>query len=264
MADERTPPVALPRLAAAEAASFPGPACIVVVTSPDEAAILDALPADRIAWIEAPVTLVEHPALAAHRLDVLLPDPAQQAARLYTVARVREGAPTRVTIPALEGVGRAGQIALALNLPTRILAVQPSPAAVSELTELLHRYLHDPQASAPMEPFNGAIARLLGGDSGTLWEALEQDPALFPSSDRETPSLTDAAAFVPTHFARLLDDGAECSACPLSAWCLGWFKWPDPTYACGDIRQLFERVEVAALQLASDAAELDEAPAPER
>lgn len=264
MTDERTPPVALPRLNAAEAASFPGPACIIVVTSADEAASIGLLPPDRVAWVETTLGLVEHPALAAHRLDVVLTDPPQDAAHLYKVARVREGAPTRVTIPAVDGVGRAGLIALALNLPTRIVAKQPSSSAVSEMTDLLDRYLHDPQASAPMEPFHGALARLLGAESGTLWEVLEHDPGLFPSSDRALPALPAASAFVQTHVARLLEDGAECAACPLRAWCLGWFKWPDPTYACADIRRLFEHVEAAAMQLARDAAELDEAPPTDR
>lgn len=261
MTDERIPPVALPRLAAAEAASFPGTAYIVIVTTDADAALVDALSPERVAWVEVPVSLVEHPALAKHRIDVVLRDPAHEAARLYTVARVRAGSPTRVTLPAHEGLGRAGQIALALNLPTRILAVQPSPAAVSEMAALLDRYLHDPQTGAPMEPFNGALARLLGGSGGTLWEVLEQDPNLFPSSDRDTPTLPEAAAFIQTHIARLLEDEAECAACPLSAWCLGWFKWPDPTYACADVRRLFESVEAAAMQLARDASELDAPPA---
>ena len=261
--DERSAPVALPRLLVAEAASFPGPSCIVVVRSAAEADALAAAPREHIAWLEVPVSLIDHPTLAEHRLDVMLADPRSEAARLYTLARLRSGAPTRVTIATLEGVARAGQVCLALDLPVRLLLKQPSTAALAELEILLERYLHDPRATAPMEPFNGALERLIHGAPTTLWSVLEYDPALYPSCvDDDLPRPHDAG-FVQAHLARCLDEGAECDACALRNWCQGWFKWPDPSYGCAGVRALFDQVATAARQLARDAAELNEAPVAE-
>lgn len=255
MTDARTAPVTLPRLTPAEAALFAGSACIVSIDAAAEAAEAVSLPPDRVAWLEVPLSLFDAPDLSQWRLDVVLAHPREEAARLYAVARQRAGAPTRVSIHAREGVARAGQIALALHLPVRLVLETPDTAVVDELEALLDRYLHDSQASAPIEPFNGALACLLHGEGPSLWELQELDLQITPppGSD-DTNSQNDA---IESHLKRLLDAGAECATCPQRRWCAGYFKHHDAAYDCSGVRRLFRRLETAAEQLMADVAEHD-------
>jgi hypothetical protein len=130
---------------------------------------------------------------------------------------------------------------------------QPDGARGAELERLLGRYLHDPNASEPLEPFHAALATLIHGDPATLWDVLEADPDVFPR-DREPTS-----GFVAAHVERLRESGAECVACPMLDWCGGYFKQPDPAYDCGDVRRLLAGLERAAEQLRRDLVEAEEA-----
>ncbi len=174
-------------------------------------------------------------------LDVVLRDPHAQAPWLYRLARLTEQAPPRITIPGLPGVAKAASVALALNLPVRVLPGQPSPEILAELAIVLDRYLHDSQAAQPVEPFHSGLVRLTWGDPAGLWEILEEDPILFPRDDR--PSRTRSRE-------------GECATCPLVDWCEGYFKWPDPSYSCTGVRELMGRLETAAVQLRADLEEV--------
>lgn len=258
MAPEDDTPVALPRLTPAEAASFSGPACVVVVSSEEERAAAVALTSERVAWIEAPLALAGAPDLKAWRLDVTLTDPGREAAGLYALARAREGAPTRVSMPAIAGVAKAGQVVLALHLPARIIPAQPSAEAVGELETLLDRYLHDPLATAPIEPFHGALTRIIHGASDTLWHRVEATPPP-PAHEAESGDQSLEA-----HLARLVEANAECASCPLQMWCVGYFKSPDAAYDCAHVRRLFSQLEREAQALQADALAADEQESPAR
>ena len=71
-----------------------------------------------------------------------------------------------------------------------------------------------------------------------------------------------APDFVETHLANLLHDGAECATCHWQTVCAGYFKWPDPTYDCAGVKQLFATLEAAAAEITRDLASQETPSAP--
>jgi hypothetical protein len=152
---------------------------------------------------------------------------------------------------------------MALQLPVRLLPRQPSPDAIGELHAVLEAYLHDPQTTASVQPFDSALAFWLHGHPSTVWAALDLDPAHVRTvQDGDAPRTAaappDGPGIVAAIAARLVADGAECATCPFVGWCAGFFKWPDPAYACEAVKPLLGAIGDAAAQIARD---LDEAQA---
>lgn len=215
---------------------------------------------DRIVWIEAPLDLAEIAWPPGLPLDVMVADPAREAARLHGLSRARDDRLIRVSIPAKAGVSRAARIAMALQLPVRLLPGQPGPEAAAELRTVLETYLHDPQANASVQPFDAALEYLLHGRPVTAWAALELDPAYvirIPDPGEPLPAAPrpDAPGFVAAWISRLVFEAAECAGCPYAGWCAGLFKWPDPAYACDHIKPLLAAIGVNAEAIARDLGE---------
>jgi hypothetical protein len=237
---------------------------VVRVASVADASACRSLDLTRLVWIETPLHLAEEAFPEGAPLDVVVSDPEHDAPRLYTLTRIRDRHPVRVTVPGRPGIARASRIAMALHFPVRLLVPQPSPDVLAELDGVIDLYLHDSQTSAPVEFLQSALAWWLHGDAPPPWIALELDPWWFPRvADDGAPvdvrQASRAPDFVATHFARLNEDRAECATCRHGGWCLGFFKWPDPSYRCDGVVRLLARLEDSAAQLARD---LDEAPAP--
>jgi hypothetical protein len=186
-------------------------------------------------------------------LDVVLNDPATEYSALYRLVDVRIVRPVRVTIPARPGLMKALRLAASLQLPVRLLPGQPTAEAIAELIAAARFYLHESIVEAPVEFFHSLLAAFRGMADGTLWTFLEQDPAIFSHRDDMGRAL-HAADFVETHFAGLLNTGAECATCRWQSLCAGYFKWPDPAYDCANVKQLFTMLESAADEITHDLA----------
>jgi len=233
-----------------------GPVVVRATTAADLAAIADLDPG-RVVAIEVLLHLAEARWPEGVPLDVVLDDPAREAAGLYALVPVSRQRPLRVTVPGRPGLARAARVAIALHLPVRLLTPQPSPEVLAELDAVLEVYLHGEQTTAPVEFLQSALAWWLHGDAPPAWVALELDPDWFP---RIADDAADTGAwpapepgFVPARLARLVEAGAECTTCRFVDWCQGFFKWPDPAYVCeGGITRLLARVEESAQQLAHD------------
>jgi hypothetical protein len=182
-------------------------------------------------------------------LDVILTDPAAEFSGLYRLTDVRIVRGVRVTMPARPGFMKALRLSASLQLPVRLLPGQPSAEALAELTEAVQFYLHDPMAETPVEFFHSLLVALHGGKTGTLWTMLEQDSKVFARDEAQRPR-----DFVETHLARLIGQGAECAACRWQTVCAGYFKWPDPAYACAGVKRLFALIESAAAEIGRDLA----------
>lgn len=236
-----------------------GPVVLRVTTDGDLPAVRGLAP-ERLVAIELPLQAADAAWPAGVPLDVLLDDPAREAADLYTLHALRRQRPVRVTVPGRRGLARASRIAMALQFPVRLLTPQPSAGVLAELNEVLEVYLHGAQTSAPVEFLQSALAWWLHGDAPPAWIALELDPDWYPRVETDAGKAsawpTCEPGFVRAHLARLVDAGAECAACRFREWCQGFFKWPVPAYDCGGITRLLTRVEESAAQLARD---LDEA-----
>ena len=221
-----------------------------------------AVAPERVVWVEIPPHLVEERWPLGMPLDIIVAEPRTEAAGLHVLSRVRHDHPLRVTIPVVSGVARAGRVAMALQLPVRLLPLQASTEALAELHELLDIYLHDAGTVAPVEFFHATLAHWLHGDPNTLWQSLEQDPASYPrfGSRPEDPGPNAPPRdpeFAAALIARLVRDGGECESCRFRSVCGGYFKWPDASYACAPVLALLARLEEAAAQVTRDLSEVD-------
>jgi hypothetical protein len=219
---------------------------------------------DQDAWIPATQSTSNVP------LDVVISSPGSQFSDLYRLVDVFAVRDVRVTMPASPGFLRALKVAIALRLPVRLLPGQPSPDVVTELTEAVNFYLRDPMVETPVEFFHSVLASMCGAGDGSLWMILEEDPALFlhrgvddgfklPGGFSSPSSDLSSTTFVETWFRRLLKQKAECVTCPWQQICQGYFKWPDPAYDCGGVKQLFSAIKAAADEMGLELARRDRA-----
>jgi hypothetical protein len=198
-------------------------------------------------------------------LDLILADPSSEFPELYKVVDISAVHDVRVTIQARPGLLKAVKLAAALRFPIRVLPGQPSADVLAELKQVLDFYLHEPGVEAPVEFFHSWFASLHGAEAGSLWMILEEDPAAYlqydingqarlPRSGSFGAVENFAAEFVENHLKSLLEQGAECAACPWQQSCRGYFKWPDRAYSCEGIKDLFSVIQAAADEIARDLA----------
>ena len=262
------PDASLAFLTAALAEGHRGGSCVVFVRTREEFVRWLREPAPSVEWLQVEGLLGDQEVwataaqgAATPALDVVLTDPVTEFSGLYRLVDVRIVREVRVTIPAAPGFLKALRLAAALQLPVRLLPGQPSAEALAELTEAAHFYLRDPMVETPVEFFHSLLATFRGMGEGTLWRFLEEDPAVFSHRDAAGRAL-HAPDFVETHRARLLADGAECAMCRWQSVCAGYFKWPDPAYACAGVKQLFATLEAAAEEIGRDLASQETPAAP--
>lgn len=251
----------------AQAQNHGGGAFIVLVESREEFSrwLNDSTPGLNGLQVENLIGDSEVWALAAQGqgqlpLDVVLNDPALEFSALYRLVDVRIVRPVRVTIAAKPGFLKAMRLAASLQLPVRLMPGQPSPEVLTELTDAAYFYLRDPVVESPVEFFHSLLATFRGLlDSGTLWAFLEQDPAFVSRCEDEGKPLLPAD-FVETHRARLIREGGECATCQWQPVCAGYFKWPDVSYDCAGVKQVFASLLSAADEITRDLASQEGAP----
>jgi hypothetical protein len=192
-------------------------------------------------------------------LDVVLVEPAREFSDLYRLVDVRAGRDVRVTIPVKRGFLKAVRLAASLGLPVRLLPGQPTVEVLDELQAALAFYLRDSMVEAPIEFFHSALAWLRGAPTGSLWQVLEEDPAVYrrdparTSSSRMTLGHDSASLFL----AQLTETGAECATCPWQQFCGGYFKWPDADYSCAGVKSLFSNLHAAVTEIEHDLSTFD-------
>ena len=250
------PGASLAFLTAAEAEGYRGGSYVVVVRTREELARWLREPARGVEWLQVEGLLQDQGAWAIAAqgasglpLDVILTDPATEFSSLYRLVDARVVRNVRVTMPAAPGFMRALRLAASLQLPVRLLPGQPSAEALAELTEAAHFYLHDPMVEAPVEFFHSLLAALRGAEGDTLWLMLEEDPGVFARGKARQPH-----DFAEKHLAGLIERGAECASCQWQKVCAGYFKWPDPAYACAGVKELFASIQSAADEIGRDLA----------
>jgi len=215
---------------------------------------VEGLLCDPEPWAEAAQGSDEVP------LDVIMTDPEAEFSHLYRLVDVRAARDVRVTIPAAPGVLKAVRLAASLGLLIRILPGQPADELLAFLREIVIFYLHDPMVEAPIEPFHSLLSTFRGHETETLWTILEEDPDIFAHLDSQGRAILPRSArpappmFVRDHLARLIEERTECSDCPWQQTCAGFFKWPEPTYSCEGVKQLFAQIKAAADEIAEDLA----------
>jgi hypothetical protein len=224
---------------------------------------VEGLLGDPDAWAPAAIGVSQVP------LDIVLCDPASEFSDLYKLVDVCAVRDVRVSMPAAPGFLRAIKLAASLQFPVRVLPGQPTAEILAELIEALEFYLHGPMVEMPVEFFHSLLATVCDADTRSLWMILEEDPAAFLHCDREGhPELPRSGgfrsvefspeAFVEHHLKSLVEQGAECATCPWQQACRGYFKWPDPAYSCGGVKQLFSIIEAAGEEIERDLSNREE------
>jgi hypothetical protein len=231
-------------------------------------------PAPGLRWLQVEGLLGDSEAWAeaAHNdshipLDVVLSDPASEFPDLYRLVDACAAREVRVTVPAAPGLAKAVRLAAALRLPVRVLPAQPAAEGLEELREALEFYLHGPTVETPVEFFHSLLATMCGGDSGSLWMILEEDPEVYqlfgangqarlPRASDSGPVTMACEGFVETHLNSLIAQGAECATCPWQQQCRGYFKWPNALYSCEGVKQLFSSIQIAGNEIRKELADI--------
>lgn len=241
---------------------------VAIVKSRDELLRWLGKPLRGLQWIQVEGLLGDPdawttPGASQVPLDVVLSDPVSEFSDLYRLVDVCAVHDVRVSMPAAPGFLKAVKLAASLRLLVRILPGQPTREVMAELTEALEFYLHGQMVEAPVEFFHSLLATFFGADKGSLWMILEEDPAVFlhydaeglpklPRSDGFRSVEISPGGFVEHHLKSLVEQGAECAACPWQQICRGYFKWPDPAYSCEGVKQLFSILKAAAHEIERD------------
>ena len=178
-------------------------------------------------------------------IQVTMRDPAVEFPALYRYARLVDKHPVRIVMPVRQGFSRAVKLAISLEMAVKLDVGQPSPAAVNELATVLDFYLHASSCSQPIEFFHGALRALYRGNSTTLWEIQDEDPARVRRVD-------DDGIHWPGRRPALVAETAECRTCEFWGVCGGYFKWPRRDYDCAGVKDLFRVLAAAASDLRSD------------
>ena len=198
-------------------------------------------------------------------IDIVLKDPAAEFALLYNYTNLLDTHPVRVSIPVVPGFSKAVKLAVSLSFAVKLDMAQPDSFLIDELTEVLDLYLHRPNVRQPIEFFHTVLLSFYQQQPASLWEIAEEDPAQvrYVTDDGEvTISHRFAGAglvaglddFVERYGQELLSERRECHDCDYFNRCGGYFKWPEKTYHCKDVKTLFLKLRSAADELKTDLA----------
>lgn len=183
-------------------------------------------------------------------IDLVMADPAVELPLLYRCTSLLARHPVRVTVPWRPGLAGAVKLAVSLGFAARLAGHQPTSEALAEALRALDGYLHNPTVAQPVEPFHGLLLAFLHDAPVLLWSLMERDPAQLRVLDHQGRALANQG---PISVAAFRDDllaaGAECGECPWWAVCGGYYKWPDPAYACTGVKDLFALIRDAADEL---------------
>jgi hypothetical protein len=244
----------------------------VILRTSDPAKLPNALanyaPED-VAWVE----LTTVPATADELdswpegipIDIILPEPASTFPTLYRCAALVGRHPVRVSMPAEAGFGKAAKLSVSLQFAVKLDVGQPERPMVDELLDVLDLYLHKSTVAQPIEFFHSILFAFLQNEPVSLWQIAEEDPRAFrfiTDSGVETmcgrlagvPLGDDPGGFVERFKSSQLRVGSECGDCRFFDLCGGYFKWPDRSFRCDGVKEMFQTLQESAVQLAGDVA----------
>jgi hypothetical protein len=198
-------------------------------------------------------------------IDVVLRDPPAEFARLYNYSNLLDAHPVRVSIPVVPGFSKAAKLAVSLSFAVKLELDQPDRSLIEELTRVLNLYLHRANVNQPIEFFHTMLLSFYQQRHASLWEIAEEDPSrvrYVMDDGSETISRrfdgskleSDLEGFVERFAHELLAEKRECHDCEFFSRCGGYFKWPDRSYSCAGIRQLFSTLASAADEVKEDLA----------
>lgn len=200
-------------------------------------------------------------------IELVLQDPATQYPSLYRHTNLLDNHPILAVVPVQPGFLKAVKVAVSLDFAVRLDIGQPDPSLIEELREALHFYLYQPSVDQPIEFFHGTLLGFYHDQPLSLWTVLGEEPqtSRFVADDGAESGYgrlanTDLAhTLEPTTdldvlIGQTLATAQECRDCEFLRSCGGYFKWPLADYDCTGIKQVFEQLRTAALELRRDLA----------
>lgn len=239
----------------------------VIVRSRDAAELARGLRGDdldRVVGVQLLSLKTDAGALAdwgyAVPVELLVRHPATEYPLLYRHAKLLDKHPTRARVTVTPGFVNALKVAAALQFAVKLEVGQPGPDVLDELRVALDFYLHHQSVSQPVEYFHSTLLAFQRNASLSLWDAQEEDPSFvrhITDEGRETVArgisgvtvAGDLSSFVPELKKRLPDAGGECAGCEFLGNCGGYFKWPRADYECGGVKEIFQTLREAAVEL---------------
>jgi hypothetical protein len=197
-------------------------------------------------------------------IEIFLSDPSKYH-RLYNFANLLDSHPLRIAIPLIPGFSKAVKLAVSLNYAVKLEVEQPDDALIEELESVLDLYLHRSSVRQPIEFFQSMLLSMYRSEEILLWDIAEENPKqvrYIADDGEETVSKRFAGVkldfplsdFVPKFGSRLLSERQECYGCEFFNRCGGYFKWPDRTYRCTNIKRVFQTLTQASLEVRQDLA----------
>jgi len=201
-------------------------------------------------------------------LEIVLKDPADQYQYLYRFANLLDSHPLRIAIPIVSGFSKAAKLAVSLNYAVKLEIEQPNEVLMEELSSVLDLYLHRSYVRQPVEFFQSILLSFLRDEPISLWQVAEEDPTevrYITDDGEETISRRFAgiklegglADFVDRFGKMLIREQRECHECEFFNRCGGYFKWPDKTYRCDGVKELFRTLAGAVREIKNDLAGYD-------
>jgi hypothetical protein len=188
-------------------------------------------------------------------VEVVLMCPGTEFSALYQITELLCACPVRVVIPVVPGFLKAVRVAASLHCAVKLEVGQPYAALVSELHQALEFYLHGHGVTEPIEFFQGLLTAYVQNAPISLWDIQEDNPfyTAFVCEDGEVrPPGRISRLKAQDLSAERLSAHADCAQCSFAGCCAGYFKWPDPDYACDGVKTLLARITDAAHALAVD------------
>jgi hypothetical protein len=222
---------------------------------------------ERVAWLECaelPSNCEALPDPAPDRpipgIEFRLADPANQFPEIYQLSHLARRYPVRVSVP-VAGADNAIRLAAALGIEISIRIGQPNAREIRFLEDALHVYLHGHDVAAPIEFFHSLVAAYANNEVTDLWDIQGENPRnVVDVLDDGTEALTGRLSHVRPpdieafrrEFPSLQAAAMQCLTCPHITACRGFFKWPESSYDCTELRKaVLDPLQDAAFELAA-------------
>jgi hypothetical protein len=197
-------------------------------------------------------------------IEVFLSNPVEYQ-RLYKFVSLLDCHPLRIAIPVAPGFSKAVKLAVSLNYAVKLEVEQPDQELVEELESVLELYLHRTYVRQPIEFFQSMLLSMYRNEEVSLWAIAEENPKqvrYITDDGEETVSKRfvglkldfPVSDFVTRFGLQMLGERQECFSCEFFNRCGGYFKWPDKSYPCTDIKRVFQTLSEAMREVREDLA----------
>ena len=193
-------------------------------------------------------------------IEIALTDWEKEAEHLHLYANAPFSNPIRILLNTSRGFLKAVKTCISLRMQTGLIVHQPDETLVQELESALDLYLYNTEVQVPIEFFHSLLVAFCRNHlEDSLWLIQREDPAQdryvldngsIVISPRLPIEISDASGdFLDDYRFDVMAKQGECSVCRYFSQCVGYFKFPDETYSCKGMKNLFAKLKGAANEI---------------